>query len=377
MVEFNKIKGITTISIADIGGTIISGGFWFFLATLIEPEEFGELSYYIGIVSLVGAFCVISSQETVMVYASKKFKILPTLYFFSLIGSVIGSLVLMIIFYKIDLIILLFGYVVNTLAIGELLGRKEFGNYAKHFLVQKILTLVLGLTFYFLFDVEGIIYALGIAYIGFIIIFFKRFKISKLEFKMKKEKFKFILYNYLYEVVGKSNNHLNKLIIVPILGFSVLGNFTLALQIYNIAMIIPVIVVKYTIPYDAIGNKQIKLKKITIFVAVGIAISSFFILPIIIPDIFPKYNEVVEAMSFVTLSIIPMTIARVYSSELLGNEKSFRLIFSRVVSMIVFIVFIIIFGKDLGLMGISLGYLISTICEMACIIFKFNRIEKI
>ena len=78
----------------------------------------------------------------------------------------------MILFYRTDIIFLLFGFVINILSIGEILGRKNFLLYSKHVLLQKVLTLGLGLLFFYVFGIEGIILALSITYVFFIIIIY-------------------------------------------------------------------------------------------------------------------------------------------------------------------------------------------------------------
>ena len=44
-----KIKNLLSISGADYFGAGISGIFWFTLATLISPEEIGEIHYLLAI----------------------------------------------------------------------------------------------------------------------------------------------------------------------------------------------------------------------------------------------------------------------------------------------------------------------------------------
>jgi len=68
------VKGILSIGISDIIGTGISGSFWFILASLIEPNEFGEIFYYIGIATIVSYISLIGTQNTIIVYVAKKVK---------------------------------------------------------------------------------------------------------------------------------------------------------------------------------------------------------------------------------------------------------------------------------------------------------------
>ena len=370
MVVFKKIKNITTIGIADISGTGLSAIFWLYLATLMEPEAYGEISYYIGIATMGAAFATIGTANTITVFTSKNIKIESTLYFLSLVFAAIVSLILIFWFFRTDIVLLIFAYVINIMAIGELLGKKAFTNYSVHFLIQKGLTLILGLTFYFIFGAEGIIFALGISYVSYIIIVLKQFKSSKINFKLLKERSGFILNNYLYYVVAKSNSHLNRLIIVAILGFSVLGNFSLAMQMIMVVMTLPLIIFKYTLPHDAQGTKNIYLKKLTIIFSIIISLLGSLLFPFLILHIFPKYIEVIEPIQIMSFGIIPMTITTIYTSELLGNEKSRQLVISKIVSLIVFVSLIVILGSTYGIIGLAIGFLVSMIVETLCLIRK-------
>lgn len=363
-----QLKELSFIGSADIIGTSVGAIFWFILASQIPPEEYGEIFYFIGIASTVGAFVLVGAQNTITVYSSKNLKIESTLYFISLILGVIASFVIIIIFYKIDIVFLLFGYIINTLAIGQLLGKKHFSQYSKYTLVQKFLTVSLGLLAFVFFGSEGIITALSITYIFFTVIIFKQFKETKIDFSLLKNRTKFILNNYVVEVLTKLNSHLNKFFIVPILGFGILGNFSLAIQVVNIGLIFTMIVFKYTIPYDSQGQENKKLKKFTLVISIIFAIVGSLVSPYIIPPIFPEYVEVIDVIQIISFSIIPMTITKIFSSKLLGQENSKQIVYSKIVSMVTFIVGILVLTPDYGIFGLAFSYLLSTIFEAVCLI---------
>ena len=371
-----KLRSILLIGGTDVIGTLITSIFWFFLASQISPDEFGELFYFIGIAGTASAFVVLGSQNSITVLTSKNVKIESTLYFISLLLAIVASFIIMILFYRSDIIFLLFAYVINILSIGEILGRKNFLLYSKHVLLQKVITLGLGLFFFYIFGVEGIIFALSITYVFFTIIIYKRFKNTKINFSLLRNHFKFIIDNYLIEIFNKLNVHLNKFIIVPLLGFGVLGNFSLAIQAVSLGLIFSVIVFKYIVPHDAQGEKNKKLKLITFFVAIGLACIGFFISPIIIPLFFEEYVEAVDAIRILSFSIIPMTMTRIYTSEFLGQEKSKRLLYGKIVSFITFIVAIVILGPSYGIIGISVGHLLSTIIESLLLMPKLQNIKN-
>jgi len=120
--RFRKLRELSFIGSADVIGAGITSVFWLFLASQISPEEYGEIFYFIGIATTASAFVIIGTQSTLSVYSSKNIRIESTLYFISLLLGVVASIFLIIFFYKVDVVFLLFGYVINTLAIGGLLG---------------------------------------------------------------------------------------------------------------------------------------------------------------------------------------------------------------------------------------------------------------
>ena len=376
MLGFKQLKELSFIGSGDIIGTAAGAIFWFILASQMSPEEYGEIFYFIGIAATAGAFVLVGAQNTITVYSSKNLKIESTLYFISLILGIIASFVIIIIFYKIDIVFLLFGYVINTLAIGQLLGKKLFSKYSKYILIQKFLTLGLGLLAFVFFGTEGIITALSITYIFFTIIIFKQFKETKIDFSLLKNRTKFILNNYVVGVLTKLNSHLNKFFIVPLLGFGILGNFSLALQVVNIGLIFTMIVFKYTIPYDSQGQENKKLKKFTLGVSVIFAIVGSLISPYIIPTIFPEYVEVIDVIQIISFSIIPMTITKIFSSKLLGQENNKQIVYSKIVSMVTFIVGILLLSPEFGILGLAISYLLSTIFEAVCLIPLKNSTHK-
>jgi len=374
--KFGKYRDISLIGSADIIGTIISSVFWLVLASQISPEKYGEIFYFLGIAGMAVAFVLIGTVRTITVYSSKNIKIESTLYFLSLLLGLVASFIIIVIFYRADVIFLLFGYVIHSLSMGELLGNRIFKSYAKYTLIQKILTLVLGLLFLLIFGADGIIFALAITYVFFSIVIFNRFKKTKINFNLLRERSKFIINNYIVEILTKSNAHLNKLIIVPLLGFGVLGNFSLALQLVGVGLIFSSVVFKYTVPYDARGEENKKLKKISLLVSIVLAFLGVLVAPSIIPIFFPEYIGVIDVIRIISFSIIPMTITNIYASKLLGQENSKQILFSKTLSTVSFIIAIIVLSPYFGIIGVAIGFLLSTIIESVCLILKISLLKK-
>ena len=355
------IKGILSLSVGDYGGAIIVSAFWFLLAFLISPEEYGEIHYFIGIAGLAFSISLLTTQETIVVYTAKNVKLAPTLFLISLIAGGIAAVVITALFSRVDSSFLLLGFIVNDLAIGYIVGKKLFTKYPKYFLLQKSLTFVLGISFFYLFGVEGIIFAIALSYGHFLFIIAKVFRTSSIDFSLLKKHRGFIGNNYFMNVSGAVRSHIDKIIIVPLIGFEILGNYALALQIYAVLMIFSNIIYRYALPHDASGTSTRKIKLIGLSYAVGVSMLGFTILPMIVPQIFEKFSDVGPAIQIISLAIIPTTIGLFYTSQILGREKSSVILASRILGSISIIAMLVVLAPLYGMVGAASAFVLSAL----------------
>ena len=355
------IKEILSLSVGDYGGAIIVSAFWFLLAFLISPEEYGEIHYFIGIAGLAFSISLLTTQETIVVYTAKNVKLAPTLFLISLIAGGIAAVVVTALFSRVDSSFLLLGFIVNDLAIGYIVGKKLFTKYPKYFLLQKSLTFVLGISFFYLFGVEGIIFAIALSYGHFLFIIAKVFRTSSIDFSLLKKHRGFIGNNYFMNVSGAVRSHIDKIIIVPLIGFEILGNYALALQIYAVLMIFSNIIYRYALPHDASGTSTRKIKLIGLSYAVGVSMLGFTILPMIVPQIFEKFNDIGPAIQIISLAIIPTTIGLFYTSQILGREKSSVILASRILGSISIIAMLVVLAPLYGMVGAASAFVLSAL----------------
>ena len=361
----DSIKSISQIGISDIIGSGITAFFWFYLATILDVEAYGELHYFIAIAGFAYIISMVGTRDVVTVYVSKKIKITPILFLLSLSAGTVTAVVILGFFYRIDVAFLALAFIINDLAMGYILGKKLFNSYAKYIITQKTLTLALGLGFFYIFGVEGIIFALALSYIHFTIVIFRGFRESKTDFSLLSPRSRFIITNYSLSLFGGLRSNLDKIIIVPILGLTILGNYALALQIWAVLILLSNIIFKYILTHDASGNPNKKLKLFTFFSSIVIAIFGITILPLIIPEFFPKYTGTVDAIQIMSICVIPATVGQIYSSKLLGLEKSKTLIISRIISVTSFLTAILFLGLTYGIIGVAVAFVLSSTLQAA------------
>jgi len=369
------IRDVSAIGGADVFGAVMSAVFWFYLASQIDPSLYGEIFWFLGIAGIFSTIALFGTVNTLTVYAAKKIQIQSTLNFISLSASVILSLIVIVLFpsfYTIDVGIILIAYVINTLAIGDLLGRKQYTSYSKYTLVQKGLTLGLGFLFYHLFGYEAIILALACSYMFYIKRIYSIFREMKIDFGLIKQRIGFITNNYLTFILtgAVGGGQVDKIIVAPLLGFAILGNYSLALQVINIMMIFPSIFYKYLLPQESSGVKNKKPKIIVIIFSISISVLGIFIAPTLIENFFPKFIEAVDAIKIMSLVVIPVSIALILEAEFLGNERSKIVIIGAGISLVFLTIGMIVLGSWFGIIGVAWSLVIATTAKTSFYLIK-------
>ena len=375
MTAIKKIKDIAAIGSGDIFGSAISAVFWFYLASQIDPSSYGEIFWFLGIAGIFSTIAMFGTINTITVYTAKKIQIQSTLNFISLSASVILSLIVIVLFpsfYTIDVGIILIAYVINTLAIGDLLGRKQYTSYSKYTLVQKGLTLGLGFLFFHLFGYEAIIFALACSYMFYIKRIYSIFREMKIDFGLIKQKIGFITNNYLTFLLSGAvgGGQVDKIIVAPLLGFAILGNYSLALQIINVMMIFPSILYKYLLPEESTGTSNKQVKIFVIIFSIFISILGIFIAPMLIENFFPKFIEAVNAIKIMSLAVIPASIALILESQFLGNERSKIVIIGTCISLVLLTIGMIVLGSWFGITGVAWSLVIATTAKTSFYLIK-------
>jgi len=374
--RFNKIKDISAIGSADLIGSAISAGFWFYLATLIEADVYGEISYFLSIAQIASAISLLGATNTLVVYSAKNIKIHATLYLFTLSVGIVSATVVYFIVDNFSTSILVLGYLVFAIAYSDLLGKKYFKAYTKFIIVQKVLMVSLALGLFTQMGRDGIILGMAIAHLLGIFRVIVGFRETKIDFKLFKEKGRFISSNFMNTLTGAFSGSIDKIIIAPLFGFALLGNYSLGLQFLSMLSILPVIVSKYLIPQDSSGVENKKLKKMIILTACVIGVLGFIIGPEVVVKFFPKFTDADVILRIVSLSVIPSTIAMTFHSKFLGNEKGHYVLFSGLIKIGILIFGVIVLGTLYQIEGIAASLVLAAIGDMIFSMVMSKRMQK-
>jgi len=211
--KINTIKNISLIGFANIVGNVITAIFWLYLADVLGSENYGEISYLMGIGAIATAVSLLGSEQAITVYSAKKINIQPPIYLISLITSFTSAIILYIAFQHVGLSFFVLGYVIYSLTLAETLGRKLYKNYSIYYLIQKILFVIFALIFYFIMGPEGILLGYGLSMLFLIKRIYVALKESKIDFGILKSKSRFIINNYILDISKVSKGQIDKLLI--------------------------------------------------------------------------------------------------------------------------------------------------------------------
>ena len=374
---FTKISGLAAIGSGNIISSGISALFWFYFASLLGAKDYGEVSYYIAIAGIASAISFLGLGNTVIVYTAKGEKIQPPIFIIGIIASIISLIAVFLIFSQIGLSVYILGYVIFSLAIAEILGRKQYGIYANYLITQKILMVGFALFFYYLIGLEGVILGIGLSFFPYTLRIYKSLKSVKVDFSLIRPRIKFIINSYTLDLSRTFSGYTDKLIVAPLFGFVILGNYQLGIQLLSVLGILPGTVYQYILPRDASGESNKRLKKIIIIVSIILAVLGYVLSPIVLPVLFPKFTEAIEVIQIVSVAVIPSTINQIYISKFLGKELSKVVLMGSGIFLAVQIVSIFILGNLFGVNGIAFALVLGASAESVFLVTVNKMVYKI
>lgn len=356
---FQRFKGLFSIGISDILAGAISSLFWLYMATIMQVDAYGEIFYLLAIGNVATSISLLGSKNTLMVYVPKNIKLESTIFLLVLIVGSIISLIVFLIYSHSTIGIYILGAVIFGLGASEILAKKLYTNYFVLLITQKLVMVILSIGLYHSIGISGVVLGFGLSFFPYLIIIIKEFKTTKIDFSLLRPRLGLMFDLYGQNLLATFSNQIDKLMIAPLLGFSLLGNYQLGIQFIAVFQLLPFIVLKFTLPHDASGNPNRNLKIVIILLSICFTILILFLAPIIIPTFFDKFTYVVDIIQILSISLIPMTMNAVYTSKFLGAEKSRIIFIAMILLLSSHISGILIFGNIFGVVGVAISYVLA------------------
>jgi len=375
--QIKGLKSISQIGAATAGGNAIAAFFWIYMADFMGQEDYGELGYLLSIAGIASTISILGGQWTMSVYTAKGIQIESSLYFISIITSTISAAVLYFLFENVGISVYVVGLVAFNLFIAEILGKKQYKKYSKIFFSQKIILVTLAIILYYILGVEGVLLAYGISYLVFTSRIISTLKNRDFNFELLRKRFKFWMNNYVYELSSTARNQIDILLIGPLFGFALLGNYFLGLQVLSLFLILPLIIFRYTLPEDSSGSSTKQIKIMAIVASIGLALLGIFVAPEIIPLVLPEYTDVIDLIPLLSIAIIPRTTTAMLMSGFLAKENNKYLVLGNVISISVLVLGILYLPQYFDVVGLAIAYVLGVTAQTIYLIVVHLRITKI
>ena len=374
---YQNFKGLTTIGVGTIVSNGLGGLFWFYMASLMGTEAYGQVSYFIAIAIIGSRISLLGFANTIMVYSAKGVKIQPPIYLIAILGSVITSLILFFVFlYDASISLYVIGFVIFSLITSDLLGRKQYRSYAKYLISQKIILIILSVSLYHVIGLIGVILGIAISFLPYSFVIYKEFKNTKIDFSLVRSRAKFITNSFATDLTGTFGGYLDKLIVAPMLGFALLGNYQLGIQFMLIFEIVPIMFYQYLLPKDARNESNTNLKKIIMLISVVLCVLAIILSPIVIPILFPEFTEAVSVIQILSIAIIPFTVTTILNSQFFGTERTRFVLIGSIILVSVQIPGIIGLAALYGINGAAIGILLGNTCQAIYLILSYKFLKN-
>lgn len=356
-------KDLATMGLANVVATIISTVFWFYVATIMTVSDYGEISYLIAIATITATVASLGALNTLIVYTAKEVKIQNPLFFVALIASIIASATIYFVFSSFATSLYVIGYVIFNLLTSEIIGRKLYGTFSKYLIIQRILTVALSLSLYYVLGPEGIVLGIALSFFAYAHKIFVALKQSGINLTTLKPYRGFMMNNYAFDITRTLVVYIDKLVIFPLFGLVTLGHYHLATQVLYMGIILPGTIFQYIVPQEASGSSIKNLKLVGVIISICIAVLTIIFTPFVFSVIFPQYSDSVEMIQIMILAIIPSTINLMYISKFLANEKNRVIVIGALIFISVQVFSLFTIGRMFDIYGIASSIVLAHTTE--------------
>lgn len=359
----SKVKDQLSLVTANVTASIINGIFWLYLASLLEKGEYGEVVYWISMAEVGWALSNLGLGGLVTVYGAKGEKVLGPAYEVGLISSFILAGAMYFLVANIAVSFLIVGTMIWVLFQAELNSKKRYTVWSKYHVLRKVIMVIAALLLYQVFGINGLVWGFFVSLLPAFIGVYKFIKSEKISVSVLRSKFQFML-NYHFSVL---TTHLfwwgDKVIVGSLFSLPTLGSYQVAAQFVGLLYTIPVAIGTYLLPQESQRIKNKKMKILSVGLVSILVLVVIVSAPYIVDVFFKSYSDSILAIQIMIIGIIPITISTIFESTFLGQEKSRYVLYGGALHTASFFVLLVYLGNDVGLTGIALSFLLSSLIK--------------
>lgn len=369
-------SGLAYVTLGNLGSAILGALFWLILASLLIAESYGQLNYLLASTFIFGTVALLGLNPTVTTFTAKgNEKIKHSSNMLALVSSVAFIAPLILLTGYLQLSVLLIGVAFFQMSMAELLGRKRYREYTIILVGQRAAQIALGISLYFLYGMDGIIFGYTISFLAFSYRYFLTVKHFRPDIQHIRTNFKFMVHSYAMELARTVSMFSDKLLIAPLFGFAILGIYQLGAQFLLFLGMIPTILYHYLLPQEASGNHSRKIGVGSFVISSILAAIFVAAVPWVITNFFPNFVSSIFPAQIMSIGIIPMTVTSILSSRFLGMERSRPVFIGAAIYVATQYTTITILGKMFGIVGLALSLVIALTVQSVYLLAA-KRLQK-
>jgi len=369
-------KNFSYVLGSGIGVTALNSIFYFIFATFLEPDRYGELSYFIAIAGTASVISQFGFPFSITVFQSKKKFLLSNQI--NVLAVIISSVISFVLIF-VDLYAALLSFSLSFFAMNQhnLLGLKKYKSYFWVGLIKGLIIISLPLGLYFVLEMQGIILGMAISNLVCSFFFLKNLKLKVQSFKELRSNLKFITHNFSVQASTGFAKFLDKLIIVPFFGFAFAGIYQFNLQILFALTLLPTSLHSFLLSEESSGKTHAKISYLVIFASIIAVVVINLAANDIIEYIFPKFSEGVQSLQIMIISLIPISFSAILNAKLQAKEST-KIGFPAIARIGSLLILLPILGQLHGIMGLAASVVISSSIEtiFLAIIFLSQKKQK-
>ena len=373
--KFDKSsQNFSFVAIGRLAGSGSQAIFYFIFAFFLEPELYGEMSY---LIALAGTFSIVSRfglNQTVTVYQAKnENSIVNQINVLSLLTTSVAAIILLPInVFAAFLALSLSFFPMNQY---NFLGQKNYKKFMINSITRSILLIIIPVGLFFIWEIPGILIGMTISYFICSLDFLRKIKLQINSFNEIKNNFSVVIHNFGADLSTNLSRRVDKLLIAPLLGFTSVGIYQFNMQILFGLELIPIAIHSFLLSEESSGKKHKKIEYFVIFASIIISLIIFFIAPIVIENILPKYSEGIPSLQILVITLIPLSIMAILNAKLQALESK-KIGYSALIRIGSLLILIATIGNWYGLMGLSISVLLSVILHVIFLAFLYRSAKQ-
>jgi O-antigen/teichoic acid export membrane protein len=362
-------KGLVFVTFGNSINSVIGSLFWLATASVLTANDYGKVNYLLSISTLLSVISLLGLNNAVITFTAKgneRLRIQANSVVMNI--NLLSAILLFFFLNNLSTSLLVVGLSLYTMFWAEILGRKDYKKYAFIVISQRSLQVVLSLALYTFLGIDGLILGFAISTLVFSYPFFASVKYFKFDLSEIRQKISFISHSYSLTLSNSMSSYLDKIIIGSLFGLTSLGLYQISFQFLVVLSIIPLSMFQFLLPREASAISTRRPVYLGLAVAAISCLLFEFIIPSIIPVLFPNFIVSVLSTKIMILGVMPMTVSSILNSRLLGTERTKPVIVSSAVYVGVLVTLLFILGSIFGLIGLSIAVVASLFVRTMCLL---------